>query len=364
MPDSMANALADKCIFMTTPMRSGSTLLSRILSVHPEVAISYDTVNFFRFCYHRYDPISDLENAGRLFKDMAHRLYNRFEIRLDEQECMAHMGTTDLSYGQAYLSVLRTLFSHKRSASIVGDKEALAWTRIPDFLRLCPNGKAVVILRDPRDVVTSFKASTIAPGNDYLIALFNVVDAVNHAFRYRAQYPDRVYVIGFERLKTNMEVELRSLCDFLEIDFLPTMLNTEGYEDHEGKKWSPEEALTFKEETDWLAPVGRWRRRIEPDDLYLCEWIGGRQIAQLGLGLDGRLHRQEDFDKAISKLTSSELLREAFKRWCDVGEGVERFPLDPLKPSNWDTTAIKHPDAFTDSVPAETASTHNEGRTL
>ena len=340
-----ANSLQDRCIFITTPMRSGSTLLSRMLSVHSSVAVSYDSVNFFRFCYHRYDPISDLENVKRLVSDMAYRLFYKFEIKFDQEECLAHIGTSNLSYGQAYVSILRTLFS-STNKTFVGNKEALAWTKIPDFLRMCPHGKVIVILRDPRDVVTSFKHMTIAPGNDYLIALFNVVDAVNHAFRYRAQYPDRVYVVGFERLKMNMETELQGLCAFIEVEFEPAMLDQGMYTDRRGNKWDPKESLTFKEETTWLAPVGRWRRKIEPEDLYLCEWIGGKQIAQLGLDLDGRVHSQDVFDKAIEKVTSSELLREAFKRWCDVGEGMERFPLDPLNPANWESEDLEHPEAF------------------
>jgi len=342
---SKTNALVDRCIVIVTPMRSGSTLLSRMLSAHPALAISYDSVNFFRFCYHRYDPISDMENVKRLISDMAYRLFYKFEIKLDQNECLAHMGTENLTYGQAYVSILRSLFSYTNKP-IVGNKESLVWTKIPDFLRMCPNGKAIVILRDPRDVVTSFKYSTIAPGNDYLIALFNVVDAVNHAVRYRAQHPDRVYIVGFERLKTHTEGELRDLCSFLEIDFTWEMLDQDGYTDHMGNRWDSKRSLTFKDETDWLAPVGRWRRKIEPEDLYLCEWIAGKQIAHLGLGLDGRIHNQSAFDNAIKRITSSELLREAFKRWCDTGEGMERFPLDPLDPANWDPGGIKHPEAF------------------
>lgn len=349
MSNDRANALVDRCIFITTPMRSGSTLLSRMLSAHPAVGITYDSVNFFRFCYHRYDPISNLENVQRLFRDMAYRLYNRFEMVLDEDECLAHMGVSNLSYGQAYLSILRSLFSYT-GKTIVGDKEALAWSKIPDFLHMCPNGKVIVILRDPRDVVTSFKYATNAPGNDYLIALFNVVDAVNHAFRLRAQHPERIYIVGFEHLKTDTEAELRSLCRFLELDFGPEMIDEESYTDRVGNKWNPKESLTFKDEVGFLAPVGRWRTKIDAEDLYLCEWIGASQICSLGFGLDGRDHSQEVFNKAINKITSSPLLRTAFKRWCDLHEGMERFPTDPLQPANWDAAAVMHPEAFRKSA--------------
>jgi len=328
-------------------MRSGSTLLSRMLSAHPDVNMTYDSVNFFRFCYHRYDPISDPENAKRLFKDMAYRLYNRFSIELDVDQCMADMDGGDRSYGQAYSAILTNL-SGREGASIVGDKEPLAWTRVPDFLRICPNGKAIVILRDPRDVVTSFKQSTIAPGNDYLIALFNVVDAVNHAYRYLNEYPGRVRVVRFESLKIDTENEVRSVCDFLDLEFLDCMLDPRNYTDHTGGLWDAEGGLTFKDDTAWLAPVGRWKSKIEPEDLYLCEWIAGEQIGRLGLTLDGRPSSLDVFHKAMDKLMSSDLLKEAFKRWCDLGEGSQKFPMNPLESSNWQPNAVERPEAFVD----------------
>ena len=344
-----ADALTDRCIFMSQPMKSGSTLVSRMLSAHPDVGLTYDSVNFFRFCYHRYDPISNLENVRRLFSDVAYRLYHRFGLLLDTEKCMAHMGASNLSYGQAYLSIISTLLDGT-GKSILGDKEPLAWTKIPDFLEMCPKGKAIITLRDPRDVVISFKAYTNAPGDNYLIALFNVVDAVNHAFRLRTQHPDRVYVVEFSRLKTNTEAVLRDLCTFLELDFSPEMLNETNYTDLHGNAWDPRETMSFKEETGWLTPVGRWKKQIDPEDLYLCEWIATEQICRLGLDLSGRVQPQEVFDRAISKLTSSALLREAFKRWCDLNEGMERFPSDPLDPANWDPDLVKNPGAFSESA--------------
>ena len=94
--------IKEKCIFLTTPMRSGSSYLSRILSTHQSVAMSYDTVNFFRFCYNRYDPISEGDNLFRLINDMAFRLHNRFGIELNVDECMSFISEGEKSYSLAY----------------------------------------------------------------------------------------------------------------------------------------------------------------------------------------------------------------------------------------------------------------------
>ena len=338
-------AMDTRFIFLNTPMRSGSTLLSRMLSVHPEISMSYDSVNFFRFCYRRYDPISAPGNMERLFRDMAHRLENRFGIRLDAAACLVLAKAWGASYGSAYQAILRTLFPSE-AKRILGDKESMAWTRIPAFLEMFPEGRAVIIVRDPRDVVNSFRKTSIAPGNDYLIALFDVIDAVNHAARLSGRDPQRVHMVRFERLKLDAESELRPLCAFLGVEFLPEMTRMESFTDHSGRKWNPVESLSFPEEKDPLAPVGRWRGQIPPEDLFLCDWIGGEQIRTLGLAPSGRTPSQSEFDAAIAKVTSSALLREAFKRWCETGEGSERFPLDPTDPKNWDPQWVRNPQAF------------------
>lgn len=335
----------DKCIFISNTMRAGSSYLSRILSAHPDISMSYDTVNFFRFCHHRYDPIEKEENFIRLIRDMSFRMENRFSIPLDVNKCLALVDGKGYSYATAYWGVLRTIFPDKNK-TILGDKEALAWTKIPSFLEMFPNGKAIILVRDPRDVVNSFKKITIAPENDYLIALFDAVDVINHAVRYSTRYSNQVKMVKFEELKMFPEKVMREVCHFLEIDFVTGMLDSENYTDHSGKKWDSILSRSCPEEKDPLAAVGRWKNKLDDVDLFLCEWIAKEQISMINLPLSGSKFTQEDFDSAINRLMSSKLLREAFRNWCETGEGVEKFPLDPIKPENWEPSGTKNPEMF------------------
>ena len=339
----------DRCIFISNTMRAGSSFLSRVLSAHPKISMSYDTVNFFRFCHHRYDPIDKKENFIRLVKDMSFRMENRFSIPLNVDKCLEAVGDKGYSYATAYWGVLRTIFPDK-SKTILGDKEALAWTKIPAFLEMFPNGKAIVLVRDPRDVVNSFKKISIAPANDYLISLFDAVDAINHAVRFSTRYPDHVLMVRFEELKMNSKKVVDEICKFLDIEFFPGMLNSECYTDHSGEKWDSIMSRSCPEETDPLAAVGRWRHKLNNDDLFLCEWIARKQISMIDLPLSGRKFKQEDFNQALEKIMSSELLRAAFKKWCETGEGVEKFPLDPTDPKNWEPGSTDNPDMFGENV--------------
>ena len=47
-----------------------------------------------------------------------------------------------------------------------------------------------------------------------------------------------------------------------------------------------------------------------------------------------RCFSQETFNTAIEKIMSSDLLRDAFKIWCETGNGVEKYPVDPLDPNS------------------------------
>ena len=78
-----------------------------------------------------------------------------------------------------------------------------------NFLKMYPDGKIMVIARDPRDVVNSFRKITIAPGHDYLIALFNAIDIVDKGLEYSQKFPGNVHFLTFENLKLNTEGEAR-----------------------------------------------------------------------------------------------------------------------------------------------------------
>ena len=325
-------------------MRAGSSLLTRILSAHSGVDLSYDSVNFFRFCYNKYDPVTLPANYIKLFADMSYRLKHRFDIHLDIDKCVESFLQDGPSYGSAYMAIQKTLFPN--SKILLGDKEALAWTYIPAFLDMFEDSKSVILLRDPRDVVNSFRKISIAPGCDYLISLFNCLDCYKHSVRFQYTYPDRVRSVRFEQLKLNPSSELSSLFDFLGLTFSDDLLDMSTYTDHSGNTWDPSAHLTDPTERDPLAPVGRWRNQIPDEDLFLCEWIASDQIKHLGLPFSGNHVSQETFDAAISKINSSPLLRDAFKRWVQTGEGVQKFPLDPTKPSNWDPDWNNNPAAF------------------
>lgn len=333
-------------ILMSTPFRSGSALISRILNSHSHIGLTADKVKFFRYCYNRFLPLNE-KNILKMLDELSRRLSARFEIDLDIQACYETL-PKPANHASIYSAIFQYLYRNIEKP-IIGEMENLAWTKIPIFLNMFPNGKALLIIRDLRDVVVSFKKLTFAPENDYLIALFNVVDAMNHWLEYQKIFPDRFYGIRYEALKTDPEEETKKICRFLGVDYEPSMLDEDNWTEFHGnewKKWENKTVSAFYAEGDHNNPVGRWRRIICPEDLFLCEWIGRKQMKSFGLKPEGEPVSQEVFDRVIEKVTGSELLRNCFKHWCETGKGVERYPLDPLDPKTWDRRYITNPEAL------------------
>lgn len=333
---------------MTTPFRSGSALASRILNAHSGISLGLDNIKFFLYCYNRYLPLNP-RNLHRMLDDLSKRLYGRFGISIDTGVCLDEIVSGPVSHARIYRVLLQHIFRDDDSM-IIGEMENLAWTKIPIFLNMYPDAKALMIIRDLRDQLVSFKKMTFAPGDDYLISLFNTIDAMDHWLTFERQYPDRFYGIRFEMLKANPEVEAKRLCLFLGVDFEPGMLLPENWTemtDGKWKTWANHQVSSFKDDGRHKNPVGRWRDMIRPEDLFLCEWIGARQMKAFGITPEGGGSvPQEVFDKAIGKLMSSGLLRDAFCRWCCTGRGVEKYPLDPFDPKTWSTFHSSHPEVF------------------
>ena len=143
---------------MTNTMRSGSSYLTRILSSHKQISISYDSLNFFRYTYNRYQNVHLEENFHKLIKDTAFRLENRFGIKVDIDVCIKDASGHGFSYAAAYWVLLKSIF-YKDQSLYLGDKEAIAWSKIPIFFWMS-------YINDPKvrsPVVTSKKLVSTPP---------------------------------------------------------------------------------------------------------------------------------------------------------------------------------------------------------
>jgi len=331
-------------LYMSSVFRSGSALLSRMINAHPEISVTDDKLKFFLFSYERNIPLTEVK-VQDILKEARYRLQHRWGISIDIEWCYRNIISKGISYASIHNTLTQSIFFQSNS-KILGEMEVVSWRNIDDFFEINPKGKAIMIVRDLRDVVCSFKKSTIAPGEDYLIALFNVIDSIDYFIKYQKQYPQSFLGIKYEELKENPKKEAEKICAFLGVEFDNRMLDPQNWTDDVEGKWKNTQVSSFYDTNDHINPVGRWRHIISKEDLFLCEWIGREQMAKFNIQCEGEEVSQDVFDFAMKKILSSNLLRSAFKNWASTGSGMQQYPINPIRPSNWDVKEILAPNSF------------------
>ena len=82
--------MSNKIIFGSGTSRTGTSLLTNMLSVHEDILITTDFLHFFRFIYDKYSPINLASNQYKLAHEMCLRIKYRQQIDLSPKELMSY----------------------------------------------------------------------------------------------------------------------------------------------------------------------------------------------------------------------------------------------------------------------------------
>lgn len=327
-------------LFITGTFRSGTTLISQMLNVSREIKVTYDSVHFMRFAYMRYGKNAlNLESALRLGRDIHERLVSRFKRGFDLKAYEQSVGAIDvIRYSHLYDLIMRLYVGSENW----GEKTVLEWRNAPDILEQFEDIFILHCIRDPRDVLCSWKNETIAPGVDYLDAIPNCFDSMKCARENERRFPARYRILQFEHLIREPERTLKSLCEGVGLAYDPDMLDPDRYRGKVTRdKWKPNTA--FKDPIEGISrkPEGRWREHIEKEDLILCEWVNRDRMKEFGYELSGLSYGIREAYAAFQKLARSPLAYGGVLNVIHAGEGVMRNPVNHFDPSTWEKDVEK-----------------------
>ena len=331
-------------VFITSSYRSGGALLTKMLNVNNKIKVSSGTVNFFRYYFKKYDSIKKKSNYQSLINQFCIRLKYRFGINLDYNEIISQVNKNIFNYSDIYKLVCSKVFKNKK-CSIIGEHAVNEWRNISKYLKIFPCGKVIILLRDPRDIICSFKRTTIAKKNDYLISIFNYVDLINYTYALKKKYKKKIYIVKFNELKKNSSITIKKVCKFLKIKYNHKMINEKYFKGIDDKKWDQSKIFSFSGKLK-KQNVDRWKSIIAMEDLFLCEFIAKKQMKMMGLERSNKTLNKKVINKGFNKLTSSNLLAESFIKWISTQQGNDKFPLDPTNPKNYDIKDFKDSRIF------------------
>lgn len=284
-------------IFLLSLPRSGSTLLQRILGAAPEVATTAETWLLLPLVYARRQEGAKAEYWHRL----AATALDEFLERIPDGASLYETLTADLA---------RSLYAGSAGPGqrYFVDKTPRYYFIVDELFRMFPDGKFVILWRNPLAVVASL-IRTWKGGEwrleDYVRDLYEGPPALVGA---QDRYPDRVHCVCYERLVRDPAAEIEPLCRWIGIEYTPEMLT--GFTGTDVRGTMGDKVGIERYETIDPGPADNWRDvfcnplRVWWARRYL-RWLGDERLAAMG-------YTSDELRRALGRRTSlKELLRDA-----------------------------------------------------
>jgi hypothetical protein len=283
--------------------RSGTTLVARILDRHPQVHALAE-LHVFEDLWSRGDAHRPLDQAAA--EAFAVELLVRqrqlavtFEARraavADEAAALVS-GLPDHSTKAIVLQAFLDSEASRAGKRIALDHTPRTVFSLGEALHALPGARAVVTLRDPRDVLASqkHKAGSLFRGQPFPPHEARRLRAGYHplttALLWRgatlaslaARDDPRVLVVPFEELLAAPEAWLERLLAFLGLDPAPGLLDV----DRLGSSYRTDPAQPVARGLDRGA-VGAWQARLSDTETWICERAVAGTMRRAGYGRSG-----------------------------------------------------------------------------
>jgi hypothetical protein len=203
-----------KYIFVVGSPRSGTTLITTILSRNTKIAGTPET-NFFNDLQYRLESLLKRDVSSAIDWFLTTRIR---DLNLDRSKLLdALNGQSRMTASFVFQTCLEE-FAKKQRKSIILEKSPSHIRHINEIMRIFPEAKVVWIVRDGRACVASLKGLCWASNN---IETLSTQWVRNIAFgRYaEKRWPDRIIRVRYEELVTNPIPTLKKLHDVLDVPF-------------------------------------------------------------------------------------------------------------------------------------------------
>jgi hypothetical protein len=260
--------MTDAPIFVVGVARSGTTLLSALLSAHSRLDCGPESRFFARYRHlddkarmrlvdaatwprPAVDFIASLRNQG-------HPIHDLFELSLGE---IGRFLADQEPSAAAMLESLTVLHARRAGAARWIEKTPRHLLMTDTLRELWPDAFIVRIVRDPRDVALSLARMPFA--KDSVVGNLVRIDHDDRTSAARIAADPRAITLRYEDLVHEPERELRRVCGFIGEDFEPAMLETRDRSvgvaaEHEWWKDSVAGPLL-------TTSVGRWQTEMSAD---------------------------------------------------------------------------------------------------
>lgn len=279
--------------FILSNPRSGSSLLRVICDSHSHMTVPPEC-GFLEWWHEKYGDWKCSDNNSLRLEEYCNDLSSSRKIetwRLDFDFFkenvikMAPMNYSEISE-LVYLS-----FGYKRKNDLKawGDKNNYYLHRTALLKKLYPFAKFIFLIRDGRDVATSYMDLDVSNNaNPYAPNLPTNIEEIAKEWEINNQKildfieslrKDQKLIIRYEDLVRGLEEKCKEICDFLELDFDKKML--EYFKLNKELKLEPEQTLAWKKKTlkspDKLR-IGKYKRILSAEEIIKFNSISEKTL--------------------------------------------------------------------------------------
>jgi hypothetical protein len=287
MPDIKPLTIKEIEYIKTIPMlfilgreRSGTSLLQNLLDAHPNV-IGAPESKFIAIIAPRFAHIKKWTELN--IRDFANLLYvdpmfSEF-WHLDKEVLTENLlQSKDITtYELLCKIVYYQMRKDKENITLISDKNPPYILHIKTLLHIFPEANFIHIIREPRDNVYSQMKAFHKKD-----PLFNAQKWLSYnkiVENYKVKMPDRFHTIIYEKMVTDTETIMKSLCEFLKIPYMTIMIENvfpEWLNAHLERKGTLKREETAHK--GLLSPintsnVGKWKNKLSLYDQAAIETI-------------------------------------------------------------------------------------------
>lgn len=267
------SASSPAIFFIVGRGRSGTTLLSLMLSAHPQAAVAPEGFFLMNLQAKYGDGLRSRDRIDEFCRDvLAEGRMRNWSLDAGRLAERLRALKQPLTYARAALEVYR---SHAQDGlgrpqvALIGDKNPHYSLMVPEIARLFPQARFIHMVRDYRDNVASFMEAPFDLADPEALAgrwrLFNAA-----ILAAKKRYPDRFLRVRYRDLVKHPVDELERICGFLGVAFSERMLTFKTNQVVAGQAWHANLSGPLNE-----AGIDRWRGRLPRQTVANLERICG-----------------------------------------------------------------------------------------
>jgi hypothetical protein len=264
-------------IFVVGMPRSGTTLISAMLTAHPNIAISPETHFLSEWLKgSRRLDVSREKDFDKFWGRFSNSSFFR-NLQLDAETTKDYIRSSgNHDYRDIFSTMLR-LYAQKKGKKRWGEKTPTHYAHIKQLLEWFPESRIVYMVRDPRAVV----ASRLSMSKKYPLSWWSsrAVDDIAIQWQYSIDILDRwindkhIHFILYEKLIKETPEELKRLCNFIGEEYSPSMMSyDEVADDLVGKE--PWKETVIKPIT--VESIDKWQSQLLPLQVAIIEYLTNR----------------------------------------------------------------------------------------